>query len=147
MKTVLTLFSFFTLAFLLSSCGTPIGVSSTMQASANISGSPRAGVFVLSRIELDFKGLPSKTFKKGDAITAKATIHYQGAGVLQAQWLLDGRVVEQLNVMLNRGSRLVLKPKESLLATSISGRHVLSLKVIQPLVAFNSPKLTFFITP
>lgn len=126
------------------------GTANTVQLSAkpfNISGAHSAGEFSIQRLQLSFSGLSSKTIAPNERLNPSAVIKYQGSGVFIAQWLLNGQIIEHVNMVLNRGSLLTLSPK---FAKSVSaqpfGRHELQLKVIQPAPNFKSPKITFFVT-
>ena len=137
----LRLVLFFFMATLVA-CGTPHSVSS-FSSLDNVSGSHVAGAFSIKRVQLDINGHSSKTINKNEALNRRAVIKYQGSGVFQAQWLLDGRVIKQVNKSLNHGSVLTLTPKA--IKTAVVGRHVVQLKITQPVVNFKIPELTFFV--
>ena len=133
---------FYLWVFVLTGCGTPHSVSLSSK-SVVLSGSYEVGTFKINRVELDINGFSSKTVKKNDVVFVQAVIKYQGSGVFQARWLLDGLVVEQVNSALNRGSLLTLKSKK--IKTSIVGQHRIQLKIIQPINNFKIPELTLFV--
>jgi len=134
--------SFYLWVFVLAGCGSPHPVSLSPK-SFILSGSHEVGTFKINRVELNINGFSSKTVKKKEAVAVQAVIKYQGSGMFQARWLLDGQVVEQVNSALNRGSLLTLKSKK--IKTSLVGRHRIQLKIIQPINNFKIPELTLFV--
>lgn len=129
----------------LTSCGTPHPVQLS-QKTFSITGAYSAGIFEIKRIQLGFNGLKSKSIKKNETINPKALISYSGTGVFQAHWLIDGQLIKQEQVMLNRGSQLTLMPKLNNHTTSQYGRHVMQLMIKQPNVSFKTPELTYFVS-
>lgn len=124
------------------SCGTPHSVSISPEV-LSVTGSHVVGAFSITRVQLDINGRSSQTIKKNIGVNPRAVIKFQGSGVFQAQWLLDGQVVEQVNSLLNRGSVLTLNPKT--IKTPILGRHEIRLQITQPIVNFKTPELKFFV--
>lgn len=139
-------------AFLmLSACGTPGGVihsGTHTQKHIKITGGSTSGQLSIERLELtDQNGRNSFNVVKGKKITPLATIKFSGRGVLTGQWLVDGKIIEQINVNLSHGSLLNLRLKPSTrIPAFIPGSHKLQLKINQPAVNFKYPVLKFFVT-
>jgi hypothetical protein len=133
--------------FLITGCGTPSGFSAN-NSYYQISGGSHAGALTIERIQLNFpQGLNSITVREGDIVSPTAVIKYQGRGVLTAQWLVDDRIIEQVNLSLNRGSVLNISPMPSSVVPSFApGNHSIRFNIQQPAINFKQPKITYFVT-
>lgn len=141
-KKTLRRFSGLVLLTTLVACGTPHSVSLSPKV-MNVTGNHVVGDFSITRVQLDINGRSSQTIKKNEGLNPRAIIKYQGSGVFQANWLLDGQVVAQVNSVLNRGSVLTLNPKA--IKTPVPGRHVIRLQILQPTINFKTPELKVFV--
>lgn len=131
----------------LSACGTPNAVSMADNY-YKISGASISGVLSIKRVELSFSsGLNNITVKQGQKITAEVIIKYSGSGSLLARWLVDGQVIAQENIFINRGSLLKLSLNPTVkIPNFIAGKHLLQFEIIQPASAIKIPVISYFVT-
>jgi hypothetical protein len=117
---------------------------------------PRAA-FSLSYLQLRFAdGKAYKVVPRDErGLTAYADIKYEGTGVFQAQWLVDGapfRMVTRampfaLEMTLDSSGVMTGQPPVLPgLPTNIPGVHEVSLRIIQPAVNFLVPVLRYFVS-
>ena len=139
-------FSFF-LVLILQGCGKPL-IDSNPTGYYQLSGGYRNGPFALDRVELVFgSGRMDRTLRRGEKIQVLARIRFAGQGNLRARWLLDGQVLELVNLNLDRGSLLTLSLRHPPASRSLEpGYHSLRLEIEQPPVDFTMPSLKFFVT-
>ena len=139
------------LSIILNACGTPnsaVYSGAHTQKQLQISGASTAGQLMIERIELtDKKGRNSLSISSGQTFSPLAKIKFKGRGVLKANWVIDGQIIEQVNINLSHGSLLVLNIKPSTRIPTITpGTHKLQLKIMQPVVSFKQPELKIFVS-
>jgi hypothetical protein len=111
-----------------------------------VTGKPTAGPLVLRRIELTFPdGRGEATVKRSDpALGAPAVIGFQGSGPLQATWVVDGRQLEPVSMMLSLGDTRTLRTSpSSSLPTFEPGTHTVTLEIQQPAPALRAPTIRY----
>jgi len=114
-----------------------------------ISGRPTVGPLVLRRIELSFPDGRGETTVQRNASTlgAQAFIAFLGSGPLQATWVVDGRPLEPVSVMLSSGDTLTLRTTSSVaLPTFEPGAHTVTLEIHQPQAALRAPIVRYTVT-
>jgi len=114
-----------------------------------------AAPFAISYLALRWEdGSIRRTVNQGDSgLSAYADLKYEGTGLFQAQWLVDGVIFRSLSRQLNFANRLTLSsgqvtpggPQLSL-PTNIPGEHQVSLRVLQPGLSFEVPVIRYFVS-
>ncbi len=109
---------------------------------------PRAK-FAVSFIALRFED--GKSYKvvprQFDALTAFAEIKFEGTGVLQAQWLVDGMPFKTVFTNLSfAGSTIIDSGRVPGLPSLMPGLHEVSLSLMQPRAEFAVPVIRYFVT-
>lgn len=109
---------------------------------------PRAR-FAVSFIQLRFED--GKSYKvvprQFDSLTAFAEIKFEGTGVLQAQWLVDGMPFKTVFTSLSfAGSTIIDSGRVPGLPSLIPGLHEVSLSLMQPQAEFVVPMIRYFVT-
>ncbi len=109
---------------------------------------PRAR-FAVSFIQLRFED--GKAYKviprQFDALTAFAEIKFEGTGVLQAQWLVDGMPFKTVFTSLSfAGTTIIDSGKVPGLPSLIPGIHEVTLSLMQPRAEFIIPVIRYFVT-
>jgi PKD repeat protein len=109
---------------------------------------PRAG-FAVSFLHLRFED--GKSYKvvprQFDALTAFAEIKFEGTGVLQAQWIVDGMPFKTVFTNLSfAGTTIIDSGRGPGLPCLIPGLHEVSLGLLQPQAEFIVPTIRYFVT-
>ena len=109
---------------------------------------PRAR-FAVSFIQLRFED--GKSYKvvprQFDSLTAFAEIKFEGTGVLQAQWLVDGMPFKTVFTSLSfAGTTIIDSGRVPGLPSLIPGLHEVSLSLMQPQAEFVVPMIRYFVT-
>ncbi len=113
----------------------------------DLTGATRNGVFSIERLELSFAGgATSASVPRGRSVQPKAVIKFVGQGNLKAVWLLDKRVIDQVNLNLHSGSVLSLTPPPVSTEALDLGNHVVELKIEEPGISFAAPLIRFFVS-
>jgi len=136
------------LFLVLTSCSAnPLIDSVEAPALYRISGRATAGPLKIQRIELSFaNGFGSTTVSQNDVVTAQAQIRFSGNGVFKAQWLVDGRIIENVYLLLSSGSLLSLPMADSSrLPTFEPGLHEVKLLILQPQTSLKMPIIKYFV--
>lgn len=104
----------------------------------------------ITRIQLYFKNRRAQiTVKKREkGLRAFADIRYEGKGLFQAFWQLDGRLISRVNKQLSFGNRLTLKsPLVPELPTFQEGPHEVKLIITNPAQSFTPPRAVYYVRP
>ena len=130
----------------LSACaGSTAAPRATVQT-PRVSGTASVGPLRIERVELRFdNGFGGISVPRNSPLAANASLRFAGSGLLRAQWQVDGRPVEQVNLTLGRGALLQL-PLAAPLPTFEPGPHELSLVIFEPRVNFGLPTLRYMVT-
>jgi len=108
--------------------------------------------FSISYLALRWEdGRVRRTVRQGDAgLVAYADLKSEGAGLFQAQWLVDGVPLRSFSRQLSFAQRLSLSSGQGAaqlsLPTNIPGEHTVSLRVLQPTLGFEVPVLHYFVS-
>jgi PKD repeat protein len=108
---------------------------------------PRAP-FSISYLQLRFEdGKPYTVVPKGTSfLRVFADLKYEGTGVLQAQWLIDGNPFGLVTRFLAMADQITIDsgypPR---LPTLIPGLHEVTLQILQPKVEFSIPVIRYFV--
>lgn len=109
---------------------------------------PRAR-FSVSFIQLRFEdGKPYKVVPRDfGSLTAFADVKFEGTGVLQAQWIVDGMPFRTVLVPLSFAGTTVLDSgRVPGLPSLIPGLHEVTLRILQPSAEFEVPVIRYFVT-
>ena len=117
-------------------------------AGAQAASSP-SDQFVLTQMELLFQtGRPDITVPKnfpGLRVYARAT--FQGSGLFDALWVVDGRIIGVVTEPVMFGETLLFAtPRQPPVPTYEPGIHRVTLQVRTPQVAGRIPAITYFVT-
>jgi PKD repeat protein len=105
--------------------------------------------FAISFIQLRFEdGKSYKVVPRGfGALTAFAEIKFEGTGVLQTQWLVDGMPFKTVFTNLSfAGSTIIDSGRVPGLPSLIPGLHEVTLHFMQPPAEFEVPVIRYFVT-
>ncbi|MCU0579673.1 MAG: S8 family serine peptidase [Desulfobacterota bacterium] len=85
--------------------------------------------------------------RNAPGLLAYADIGFQGSGLLQGYWTVDGRVLGYVNQFLNSGQTITLKsPEIPALPTFDIGTHQVQLVLTAPVLRETLPKALYFVT-
>ena len=113
---------------------------------------PRRGPlapFSISFIQLRFEdGKAYKQVPKGfTPLIAFADIKYEGTGILQAQWLVDGKRFKTISHSLPYAKeKTISSGKTPPLPTQMPGIHEVSLHIIKPQAEYKIPIIRYFVS-
>lgn len=108
-----------------------------------------AAPFCISFIQLRFKdGKAYKQVPKDfSPLVAFADIKYEGTGILQAEWLIDGKRFQIISRSLPYAKeKTISSGKFPPLPTQMPGPHEVTLNVIQPQPDFKIPTIRYFVS-
>lgn len=105
--------------------------------------------FAVSFIQLRFED--GKSYKvvprEFGALTAFAEIKFEGTGVLQAQWLVDGIPFKTIFTNLSfAGNTIIDSGRVPGLPSLMPGLHEVTLRLMQPVAEFEVPVIRYFVT-
>ena len=111
------------------------------------SGASTGGPLAINRVELQFEnGRGDMTVPLNGELKVKAFINYTGNGVLEGQWLVDGRVIQQVSNVLTYGNDIVIESlKVPPFPTFNPGGHTVTFNVISPVLSFTAPTIRYFV--
>jgi PKD repeat protein len=104
--------------------------------------------FQISFLQLRFEdGLSYKVVPRGfSPLTASIDIKYEGTGLFQAQWLVDGMPFRSVSQALSFAQSATLDcGRMPGLPTQITGMHEISLRILRPDVGFPIPVIRYFV--
>ena len=106
-----------------------------------------SGPLAIKSIELSFQnGQGDITLAANSQPQPQAIIAFNGNGLFQAQWQVDGRVIEQVSLNVVFGKTLKLRPLASThFPTFEPGPHTLGLNIITPKTNLKNPVISYFI--
>jgi hypothetical protein len=85
--------------------------------------------------------------RNAPGLLAYADIGFQGSGLLQGYWTVDGRVLGYVNRFLNSGQTITLKsPEIPALPTFDIGTHQVQLVLTAPVLRETLPKAVYFVS-
>lgn len=114
------------------------------------------GNFSIGAVTIYFRNQRGEsTFEQNDPnAKAYAEVHYNGTGLMKAQWEVeepnssDFRVLQQVNYHLTFGDRLVFEsPSVPPLPTILTGRYTVRFHILQPVSGFEIPSITYYVKP
>jgi hypothetical protein len=108
-----------------------------------------ASSFAITRISLYFDNRRGEvTIGRNDSrLRAFADISFQGTGLLQGYWEVDGRIISQVTRYLTYGSVVTLEtPRIPPLPTFDTGTHILRFVITNPVVDIGLPQAIYYIT-
>jgi hypothetical protein len=108
---------------------------------------PRAP-FSISYIQLRFEdGTPYKTLPLSfPKAVAYADLKFEGTGILSAQWLVDGQTFKSVSKSLTFAGQATLDSGDVPgLPTLNPGIHEITLRILQPEVDFEMPRIRYFV--
>jgi len=119
-----------------------------VDASAERIDASTGGPLTISRVELVFDNNRGDiTVPLNGMVKAKALINYTGNGVLNALWIVDGRVIQQVNKSLTYGSSIVIETNDvPPLPVFEPGSHTLMLQITNPPESFSIPAIEYYVT-
>ena len=99
-------------------------------------------------------GLVRRTVAQNETgLAAYADLKYEGTGLFQAQWMVDGVLFRSVSQQLTFAKHLTLVSGQTTpggpllsLPTGIPGEHIVSLRVLQPGISFEVPVIRYFVT-
>lgn len=108
-----------------------------------------AAPFSISFIQLRFED--GKTYKQVPKdfipLVAFADIKSEGTGILEAEWLVDGKRFQRISKSLPFAKpKTISSGKATYLPTRMPGMHEVTLNIIQPQVDFKIPSIRYFIS-
>ena len=107
-----------------------------------------AAPFAISRLRLRWEnGRVDASVTQGfTPLAAFADLKYEGTGLLQAQWTLDGVVLGTFVRQLGFAGTITLDTSMFLqLPTTELGEHLVSLQILTPQATFQSPTIRYFV--
>jgi len=129
-------------------CGNSVAtISTTLDVLEFIKG-PRAP-FQISFIQLRFEdGKSYKVVPKDfEPLVVFADIKYEGTGILQAQWIVDGKPFRLMSKSLPYAKQTIINSGDIPgLPTQIPGIHEISLKIVQPQTEYSIPIIRYFVS-
>lgn len=85
--------------------------------------------------------------KDAAGLMAFAELKYEGTGLLQAEWRVDGRPVKaEAGALVFAGRTTLDSGRVPSLPTSVPGRHVVTFEILRPGVSFTIPAITYFVS-
>lgn len=108
-----------------------------------------AGPFSLRRVELKFEnGRGEITVPKDfEKLKALAFVEFNGSGLLEAVWEVDGRTLAIIREFLTFGSLVTLTtPEIPPLPTFEPGVHRVAFRITDPPATFEIPSIAYFVT-
>ncbi len=134
---------------------TTTGLTGTVQRTVFVGVTGPSAPFAISYMALRWEdGTVRRTVSQGETgLVAFADLKYEGTGLFQVQWLVDGVVFRSLSRQLTFANRLTVAsgqvspggPQLSL-PTNIPGEHLVTLRVLQPGLAFDVPVIRYFVS-
>jgi len=111
-------------------------------------GASTGGPLTISRVELVFDNNRGDiTVPLNGEVRAKAFINYTGNGVLNALWVVDGRVIQQVNKSLTYGNSIIIETNDvPPLPAFEPGPHTLTLQITNPAESFSIPAIEYYVT-
>jgi len=113
-----------------------------------ITGGATTGPLRIDRLEIRFEnGFGSVTVAQNERLRAEAVIRFSGSGPFRAEWRVDGRPVEPVNLIVANGSTLHLSTAPStVLPTFEPGAHEVTLRILDPTPSPGSPVIRYMVT-
>ncbi len=124
-----------------------------------VRGQGPSAPFAISFLALRWEdGTTDLSVRKDDpGPVAYADLKFEGTGMMQAQWMVDGRILQTFAgplgfagvVTLNSGSSLGGANPETAqfpLPTNLLGEHFVTLNVLSPSLGFQAPVLRYFVS-
>jgi len=130
------------------------GITSTVQRTVFVGVTGPSAPFSLSYLALRWEsGAVRRTVEQNErSLVAYADFKYEGTGTLQAQWLVDGVPFRSFSRQLTFGNRVTLTSGQVTggpqlgLPTNIPGEHLVTLRILQPLLTFEVPVIRYFVS-
>lgn len=112
------------------------------------SGGATTGPLRINRVELNFQNDRGEiTVPMNSKLRAYAVIRFDGNGLFRASWVVDGRAIEEVSIVITYGNTLTLwTAPGTVLPTFEPGPHTLTLQIKQPRPVFRVPVIRYFVT-
>jgi len=112
--------------------------------------SGRAAVFSLKRIELYFditqKQNEVMVERNHKGLRAYTDIYYNGSGILNGYWEVDGLIIERVSRLVPPGGKVTLAtPGVPNLPTFDPGYHIVKFIVTNPATSFEFPEMVYWV--
>ncbi|HJV49070.1 MAG TPA: PKD domain-containing protein [Geothrix sp.] len=107
-----------------------------------------AAPFAISALRLRWEdGRTDQSVDRGFApLVAYADLKFEGTGLLQAQWTVDGVPLGTFALQLAFANTAQIDTRNMLpLPTTEPGEHLVSLRILSPLVGFRVPAIRYFV--
>lgn len=127
-------------------CAAPGPGAPASQPPYRLSGGITAGPLAVRRVELTFgSGRAEVTARRDERVGARAVIRFAGSGPFDAVWVVDGRPVETVALLITFGDTLTLETGAPL-PTFEPGPHAVTLRIHAPAGAPPAPSITYVVT-
>lgn len=129
-------------------CDPPPPTYVTKPFSINIA-SPATSELTITRLQLSFdNGRPETTVNRNQpGLRANADLRFNGSGLLQGYWEVDGRVLSQVNQHMTYGKSIRLTtPAVPFLPTFVEGSHRVRLVITSPENDIPFPEAIYYVT-
>jgi len=112
--------------------------------------SSSAAVFSLKRIELYFditqKRSEVMVERNYKGLRAYTDIYYNGTGILNGYWEIDGLIIERVSRLVPPGGKVTLvTPGVPDLPTFAPGYHIVKFVVTHPVTSFEVPEMVYWV--
>jgi hypothetical protein len=107
-----------------------------------------AAPFSISMLRLRWEdGRVDTTVEQGfSPLAAFADVKFEGTGLLQAQWVVDGIPLGTFTASLAFAGAVTLDSSRTIpLPTTAYGEHLVTLRILSPVVPFESPRIRYFV--
>ena len=111
-------------------------------------GGDTTGELAVTRVELVFDNDRAQiTVPRNGRLFARATIQFNGNGLLRAAWLVDGTAVELVSRNVAFGETVTLETAPTTpMATFAEGVHEVTLRVDQPQTVLPMPQIRYVVS-
>jgi hypothetical protein len=113
-----------------------------------ISGGTTTGLLTLRRVELQFmNGRSQITVPRDSSLAARAIVQFNGNGLFRALWIVDGRVVGTVSMLVTFGDTLTIDTAPGTILPAFEpGLHEVTLRIEQPVSTLTVPAITYMVT-
>ncbi len=126
----------------------PFSQYTTKPFSINIA-SPATAELTITRLQLSFdNGRAETTISRNQpGLHAKADVRFDGSGLLEGYWEVDGRMLSRVNQHLTYGESIRLTtPEVPFLPTFVEGSHRVRLVITNPANNIQFPEAIYYVT-
>jgi hypothetical protein len=107
-----------------------------------------AAGLTITRIQLYFdNNRPEITIKRNYPLKVYAEIGFNGTGLLEGYWEVDGEFLANVKIMLPSGNKVVIEsPDNPTIPAFVSGTHKLRFIITRPSMTITFPQAIYFVT-